>query len=110
MTNFDPYAGTITVHRTARKAHQCSTCRVMIRPGERYIDSVIPPWTMIKDDPDYPAHPFGEWERGRYHVLCPHLIPKPAPTFSGNTERPEAQRLGGGIDPMRDYLWAKGEL
>lgn len=201
---YDPFTGMYSVVRTAAKEHPCSlTGGCVIHPGERYVDSVMPPWTMVKDDPEYPAHPWGEWDRSRshadlsdcnkdgmidlYHRTTPeakaeilrtrrwasrennrmvyfsnridgqaagygeaivhiridqryveledefpdgekhyrvtdiraatHLVDAPRwdatpvanpPGISGNTERPESQRRGGG-DPLADYRWAKGE-
>lgn len=74
MTMTDPLTGApehgvFYKTRTARVEHDCNlSFGCVIHPGERYIDSVMPPWTMIRDDPEYPPFPNGEWSRSRYHA------------------------------------------
>lgn len=69
MTELDPYTGTYSTVRKAAKEYPCDlTGGCLIHPGERYVDSVMPPWAMVKDDPECPARPWGEWDRSRYHA------------------------------------------
>lgn len=110
----DPYTGTFTVIRTARKEHRCTTkSGCVIKPGDRYVDSVMPPWVMVQDDPDYPAHPWGEWDRSRSHVShaeTPAVEPVMRTVPDNEHYHPEHFRPGGGLNPMADYLWLKGEF
>lgn len=55
---------------TARKPHQCQR-NCIIRPGQQYIETVIPPWAMIADDVDEEGRTIGsrngEWTRTAFH-------------------------------------------
>lgn len=42
----------------------------VIEPGERYEDTVYPPWTLTQEDPDSPVTKLGEWFHNRRHVEC----------------------------------------
>lgn len=121
MANLDPWTRTFSVTRTARKTHKCAICRNEIEPGMRYVDEVMPPWIIIRDDPESFGAPLGEWERSRYHMVgeCrtrpmpqPSIPPipadqRPAPKLPPSLD--PSNRYGGG-DPLSDYLHAKGEL
>jgi hypothetical protein len=57
--------------RTARVEHDCHPGCV-IKPGERYVDEVIPPWVLVQDDVDDEGRPRGcpngEWTRFARHA------------------------------------------
>lgn len=64
--------GAMYAIRTARKEHPCAARKgCTILPGEKYVDQVTAPWTMIIDDVDDDGRPrgdiLGHWERSRYH-------------------------------------------
>lgn len=56
--------------RTARREWPCAYGRDTILPGERYVDEVHPPWTLVYDDPDSAGEPLGTWQHDRYHDRC----------------------------------------
>jgi len=63
--------------RTARKVHRCEAYAREphdILPGERYIDEVLAPWTIVADDVDDDGRtigaPHGSWEHFRRHLHC----------------------------------------
>lgn len=58
----------IAVERTARKRHTCSQCRKPIEPGQRYIDSRLPPGGEMG---------YSGWLRAKYHLAEDHLPGRP---------------------------------
>lgn len=56
--------------RRARKLHRCTTCARPINPGDRHIETTIPPWTLTSDDPEYPPYPLGYWVHMHMHPEC----------------------------------------
>lgn len=77
FTGEPPAPGMIVKVRTARVEHDCNLAMgCVIHPGERYVDSVIPPWVLVADDVDDEGRsvgaPCGEWYRSRYHANGQH--------------------------------------
>lgn len=65
-------AVTYTEMHIAKKSHHCAgNCsEKQIEPGERYVDEVVPPWVLVKDDPDTAPLPMGNWVHVKYHMKC----------------------------------------
>lgn len=62
--------------KTAKREYRCdagATClmaETKVNPGDRYVDEIYPPWTLVQDDPDSKPTELGTWVHHRFHLEC----------------------------------------
>lgn len=54
----------IAIERTAKKRHTCAQCLKPIEPGQRYIDSRLPPGSELG---------YTRWLHAAFHLTRDHL-------------------------------------